>query len=221
MVTHFLQRSTVLCMSLVLLLAACGSGSNGFTETFERQGDWGQGDNADVTGRVKNGVYDLLIHADTGLFWATAGKTGLGYGVYELQATTTDGPLDNGYGLSFRVNSETNNFYLFEISGDGYVWIGWCEGGCETNSQPLVKEGWFSSDTIATGLSETHTLRVEYTPTEMIFAINGREVGRVAEDVITGDTEPIQGDVGIVAEALGQGGVHVVFDNFSYTPSEK
>lgn len=220
MVKHFLQKSMGLWM-LVFLLVACGAGNNGFTETFDRQGDWGEGDNADVTGGVKNGVYDLLIHADTGLFWATAGKTDLGYGVYEVQVTAADGPLDNGYGFSFRMNNETNNFYLFEISGDGYVWIGWCEGGCETSSQALINEGWFPSSAIATGLNEIHTLRVEYTPTEMIFAINGQEVGRVAEDAIVGDQEPMQGDVGVVGEVLGQGGVQIVFDNFSYTPSEQ
>ena len=125
-------RPTLASLILLVLLSlvVVGCGSKEYTETFDAVGSWGHGDNADVTGSVINGVYEMYVKADSGLFWATAGKKDLGTGTYELEATQIEGPLDNGFGLMLRVDGDASNFLLFEISSDGFVWIGWCGNGC-------------------------------------------------------------------------------------------
>ena len=46
----------------------------------------------------------------------------------------------------------------------------------------------------------------------MIFFVNDQEVGRVTDNTLS------RGDIGIMVETLGQGGVLVAFDNFTVTP---
>ncbi len=107
---------------------------------------------------------------------------------------------------------EAMNFYLLEISGDGYVWLGRCEGGCETNQTMLVGESWFASEAVRQGLNQTNRLRVEVKGGNMVFYVNDTEVGRATDVTFT------SGEAGVLVETLGEGGVVVQFDNFSYTP---
>jgi len=195
---------------LLLLLAACTSLGGPYEETFDDAGNWGTGEDLEARGEVTGGRYEFLVKADLGLFWATAGEQ-RGDGVYQLEATQLEGPLDNGYGLMFRVDSDANSFYLFEVSGDGYVWIGVCQNSCE-EEQPLVGDGWVASEAVNQGLNATNVLRVRAEDGNMIFFVNDQEVGRVTDNTLR------QGDIGIMVETLGQGGVLVVFDNFTVTP---
>jgi hypothetical protein len=206
-------RSWPLLLLLIALVVGC-EGARAFTDTFDREGTWGSGNELSVEGGVANGVYEMFVKADTGLFWATKGEENAGAGVYELDATQVDGTLDNGFGMMFGVDIENENFYLFEISGDGFAWIGYCENGCETGD-PLVGDGWIESKAVREGLNETNMLRVDYDGTDMIFAVNGQEVGRATN--VTPDG-PVSGDVGVLVETLGEGGVRVAFDNFRYSP---
>jgi len=201
---------------LVMALAACtglGLGLTGpYEETFDEVGSWGAGQDINAEGDVVNGRYEFLVKADLGLFWSTAGER-LEDGVYQVEATQIDGPLDNGYGMMFRVNSDTNSFYLFEVSGDGYICIGVCEENC-AEERPLVENGWFASDAVNGGLDATNVLRVRAEGGNMIFFVNDQEVARVT------DTTLNRGDIGIMVETLGQSGVLVAFDNFTVTPLE-
>jgi hypothetical protein len=58
-------------------------------------------------------------------------------------------------------------------------------------------------------------LRVNVEGGNMIFYVNGQEVGRVTDNTFA------NGDIGVLVETLGLGGVHVQFDNFTVTPIEK
>src|SRR5690606_25435443 len=112
----------------------------------------------EASGEVTGGRYEFLVNANLGLFWATAGER-MADGVYQVEATQLEGPLDNGYGMMFRVDGDNSAFYLFEVSGDGYVWIGRCENSCE-EEQPLVGNGWIASEAVNQGLDVTNVLRV-------------------------------------------------------------
>ncbi len=207
-------RACVAALFLLIAGISC-QGDSAYQTSFDDAENWGVGDNPDVEGKIANGVYDLYVKADTGIYWVTAGKTNLGDGVYEVEATQTSGPLDNGYGIIVKADSENDNFYLFEISGDGYYWIGYCQNGCETHDI-LVSDGWVESSIINAGINNPNTLRVELQENELIFAVNGQEVGRGV------DNRAIpRGDVGLLVETLGNGGVRVAFDNLRYTPSQE
>jgi len=197
-------------LTLLVVLAGCG-GAASYTETFDAPGNWRTGNDADAVGQVHDGVYDLTVEADDVIIWTAAGED-FADGVYEVEATQVDGPLNNGYGLLFRLDDEADDFYLFKISGDGYVWIGRYRNGGETEAEPLIGEWWFESAAIQQGLNKTNTLRVKAEGGNMIFFVNGQEVGRVTDDAFK------HGDIGLMVEALGLGGVQVQFDNVSVTP---
>ena len=209
-----MRKNGILILILLALLAlsACG-GEQTYEETFDEPGTWRIGNDADAVGQVVDGVYDMVVEADDVTIWTTGGQS-FTDGVYEVEATQVDGPENNGYGLVFRLDDEKDDFYLFKISGDGYVWIGrYHNGGAEV--EPLVGEWWFESPAVLQGLDQTNRLRVAAEGANLIFYVNDQEVGRVTDDTFA------SGDIGLLVETLGLGGVQVQFDNFRVTPIEE
>jgi len=199
-----------LCFVFVLVLNAANRAPGAsYLATFDQPGTWGVGRSDEVEGQVVDGVYSMRVMASHGMFTATAGES-FADGVFEVEATQVEGPLNNGFGLVFRVSD--NNYYALEISGDGYVWIGYCQQQCRSEAVALVGGDWFRSATIKTGLYETNLLRVVADGPSMSFFVNGVQVGRASDGRLT------EGDIGVMVETLGEPGVHVVFDNFKVTP---
>lgn len=176
-----------------------------YAATFDEEATWGVGQQDGVLGRVQDGVYELLVEAERGFFWTSAGVS-FGEAAYEVELVQTAGSPNAGYGLLFGANGETESFALFQISGDGYVWIGECRNNC-TETTTLVGDGWFATEAIARGLGARNHLRVVIWPSEMVFYVNDVEVA-----VLEGDY-PVSGDVGLAAETFGEGALAVQFDN--------
>lgn len=203
----------LLMVMVGILLAACGGRSaQPYEETFDEAGEWSVGDDTYTEGQVVDGVYRLLIKGDDVSRWAAAGRE-FADGVYEVEAMQIAGPLDNGYGMLFRADPEKGDFYLFKISGDGFVWIGRYRDGAE--EEPIIGRHWFESTAVKQGLNQTNKLRVVAESGNMIFYVNNQEVGRVTDNTFR------SGDIGLFAQTLGFGGVEVQFDNFTVTPLDK
>jgi len=181
-----------------------------YSEPFNEAGSWTVGDDATATGTIQNGVYEMSIEQSGDIFWVTAGRK-FADAAYEVAATPVEGTLDNGYGMLFRVDDKDSAFYIFKISSDGYVYIGRCIESC-ADVTVLVDRDWFASDAVQQGLNVTNILRVEASGSDMIFYVNGTEVGRAT------DEELEQGDIGLVAETFTPGGLRVQFDNYSVMP---
>ncbi|MCZ7671277.1 MAG: hypothetical protein M5U34_31160 [Chloroflexi bacterium] len=196
---------SIIIISLLLLWLTGCAGAKTYTETFDEPGTWRVGSDADAIGQVTDGVYDMRVKADDVTIWTTAGES-FSDGVYEVEATQVSGPLNNGFGLVFRLDNNKDDFYLFKISSDGYVWIGrYRNGGAK--AEPLVGEWWFESPAVQQGLNKRNTLRVRAEGANLIFAVNGQEVGRVTDSAFA------SGDIGLLVETLGLGDVQVQFDN--------
>jgi len=208
-----LLQSITLIFIFVVLMTACAGGTEPFTETFDDMGDWRVAGDSNVSGEVVNGVYDFHVLANNFTFWTTAGLA-FQDGIYEVEATQVSGSVDNGYGMIFRVDDENDDFYTFQISGDGFVWIGRYKAGGSEEAEPIVDEWWFASEAVKQGLNVQNRLRVRAEAANLIFYVNDQEVGRV-----TDDTFP-KGDIGLMVRTLGIGNVNVQFDNFSVTPIE-
>ena len=196
-----------------LLLVGCGSASGPYSETFDSAPSWATGENDQSRGLVAGGVYDFTVFTDTGIYWASAGEQ-FGDGIYEVEATAISGPEDNGFGMVFMVDDAAGSFYLFEISSDGFVWIGRCEGNCQDDMEILVEGGWFESAAVKQGLGETNRLRVDANGGNLTFFVNNQEVGQAFDDTFT------QGNIGVAVETIGIGDVQVHFDNYAYTPAD-
>lgn len=205
--------SFLLLIALTIILAGCRQAVS-YAETFDAPGNWRTGNDADAVGEIHDGVYDLTVAADDVIIWTAAGED-FADGVYQVEATQVAGPLNNGYGMLFRLDDEKDDFYLFKISGDGYVWIGRYRNGGEAEAEPLIGEWWFESPAIQQGLNKTNTLRVKAEGGNLIFFVNNQEVGRVTDNAFN------HGDIGLMVETLGLGGVQVQFDNFTVTPLEQ
>lgn len=199
---------------LLALLAGCLGSTAAYRETFDEPGSWRVGSDGDVEGQVIDGKYDLLVKADVLFAWTTAGKR-FGDAVYEVETVQVEGPLNNGYGMLFRVDDTRDDFYVFEISGDGYVWIGRYRNGGDDETTPIIGDWWFESSAINQGLGVVNRLKVDAEGANLIFYVNDQEVGRVT------DTSFSQGDVGLMVETMGAGGVRVQFDNFFVTPKTR
>ena len=166
---------------------------------------------------MTNGRYELLVNKPSGQFYTTAGES-FADGIYQVEATQVEGNLDAGYGMVFRLNSNdgSDSFYLFEISSDGYAWIGRCDNGCNTDADQvaLVNEWWFETPLIKQGLGETNVLRVNAESGNMIFFHQRHSGGRVTDDALRrGRHWSVGGDAGFP-------NVKVAFDNFSVQPLE-
>ncbi len=198
-------------LSLLLISGCRVLSSPDYLEDFNQAGSWGTGDRIDLEGKVENGVYEMLVKSNYGIYYAFANES-FTDGIYEVEATQVDGPINNGYGMLFRVNAETDSFYAFEVSGDGFVWIGRCENLCQDEIVTLVGGDWFHSPAVETGLQATNHLQVVVEGNRMTYYVNSVEVGRTADTTFT------SGDIALVVETLGQRNVRVVFDNFKVSP---
>jgi hypothetical protein len=206
-------RLILFIMLLAGLVVACG-GRDPFHETFDQPGNWSTDNDAEVRGEVINGVYEFEIKADDLTTWTTAGLD-FTDGWYEVEATQVAGPDNNAFGMLFRVNNETDDFYSFQISGDGYVWIGLYQNGGDTAAEPIVGDWWFESAAVRQGAGMTNKLAVRAEAGNLIFYVNDQEVGRVTDNTLA------SGDIGLLAGSLGEGGVLVQFDNFRVSPLEE
>ncbi|MCB0030497.1 MAG: hypothetical protein KDE28_21445, partial [Anaerolineales bacterium] len=128
MLRNLPARLTLLMLLASLLITGCQSE---YLATFDEIGRWSQDDRADVVGGVENGQYvmNLLAGEQPRTYWATAGES-FADGMFEVDVTQIKGDANAGFGLAFRVDEELGQFYLFEISADGYAWVGLCKNGC-------------------------------------------------------------------------------------------
>lgn len=208
--SNIIRRIIPLLAGFALLAACAGGRGLPFTETFDDAGQWSTGEDAYSTGSVAEGVYDFTVHENDISRWAAPGVD-IADGIFEVEATAIEGPLDNGFGLIFRADPAAGDFYMFKISADGYVWIGRYQDGT-AEDKPLIGDHWIQSAAVRQGLNVTNTLRVQAEAGNMIFYVNGQEVGRVTDNTFT------SGDVGLLVQTLGGPGVRVQFDNLSVQP---
>lgn len=208
-----MSRLVLVPMLLLLpLIGACSLVDNSpYEETFDSQGRWGSGQSTEVEGQVNDGWYELQVLNKRGVFYASAGEN-FGDGIYEVEAIQLEGPINSGYGMLFHLEEPTDTFYVFEISSDGYVWIGYCSELCDNEARALVGRGWFRSNTIVEGVNGRNHLQVIVDSPRMTFLVNGIEVGR------TSDARLVEGDIAVMVETLGEGNVKVAFDNVKYSP---
>jgi hypothetical protein len=128
----------------------------------------------------------------------------------EVDATKTDGPDDNAFGVICRYQ-DVDNFYFFYISSDGYVGIGIDNAGTKTIISS--SDGNLTSDPNINQGAATNHLRADCIGNVLTLYVNGVPVATATDGTFTG------GDVGLIARTFSVGGADILFDNlFVYKP---
>ncbi|MBA3874283.1 MAG: hypothetical protein H0X30_34570 [Anaerolineae bacterium] len=157
------------------------------------------------------------------------------------QTSAVDGPESNGYGLIFRLQNKDNSspadddFYLFEISSDGYYRVLRSFNGVQKELST-----WIPSPVINQHIGATNFIRVNAKGDQFQFFINNQQVqlcipddpngtstfpatgqcvgGKMLDTLV--DASIPNGQLGVVAQSLDESGVIVDFDNVVvYGPS--
>jgi hypothetical protein len=106
--------------------------------------------------------------------------------VFLLQTTASySGAIDNGYGLIFQVQvgQESDDFYAFRISGDGFYTVEKTEGD---ELVPLID--WTASSLIDQAEGAANVLTVEGQGETYNFYINGQQVDSVTDATYSAGT---------------------------------
>jgi hypothetical protein len=142
----------------------------------------------------------VLVREPNRLAWASAGRD-LRDMRLTVEATQVAGPDDNEYGLLARME-DSERFYCFAISGDGYFRVTLYDQG----DRELLSGDWLPSNAIHRG-EATNRLELVCDGSELTFLVNGTQLAQVV------DTTLRHGDVGLYAGAFFQPGVEIHFDN--------
>ena len=177
-----------------------------YEEDFGSQdGGWSTFDGDGTAVDYEDGGYRLTINRAEYMVWGNPEPplvlTDL---VMEVDVRQVEGPLDNNFGVIARAieDEETDSYYWFQISGDGYYSV---DLRHQDEWNPLV--GWEESTAIYTGLGVTNRIRVVCSGDRFSFYVNNRHLVDVIDGTIS------WGSIGLAAGTFGEPGVVVQFDN--------
>ncbi|MBZ0292562.1 MAG: DUF1080 domain-containing protein [Anaerolineae bacterium] len=161
-----------------------------------------------------------------------------------VEARAVGGPLNNGYGVIFRLQDKGNesfaddSYYLFLVSSDGYYQVRRVEDGND-----VILSAWIPSDVVRMGAApdaESNWLRVIAQGDQFRFFVNGEPMqvcvpdspdGVSTYDDINGvclgqmqdalvDDKIGYGQIGVGIQSFDEPGVTVEFDNILITAPE-
>lgn len=149
-----------------------------------------------------SGEYRILVQQTQHDYWANPGRS-FGDVRVEVDARKGGGPDDNDFGVICRYQ-DTNNFYAFLISSDGYYAILKYSGG---SSETLGTDGMASTDAVNLGDSTNH-IRADCVGSTLTLYANGTMIHSTSDSTFS------SGDVGLIAGTFDEPGTDVYFDNF-------
>ena len=166
---------------------------------------WDQTTGADGTTDYQNGGYRINVLTPNVSLWANPSKDFQNDVSVEVDAAKTAGPDDNAFGVICRYQ-DTENYYKFYITSDGYTGISKEENGDSTvisspdgKIQPV--------DGINQGVATNH-IRADCVGSILTLFANGTQVATATDTAFTG------GDVGLIARTYDTAGTDILFTNF-------
>jgi len=149
-----------------------------------------------------DGVYRIYVNQVNTDIWSKPGLE-LGDVQIDVDALKVGGDRDNRFGVICRA-VDSNHFYTFIISSDGYFGIGKISG---KDYELVGMEALQRSDSIKTG-SELNHIRADCIGSKLSMYVNRQKIIEVEDD------EFISGDVGLIAGTYDTLGTDIRFDNF-------
>lgn len=146
-----------------------------------------------------NNRYQIEVNASNLVAWGLANRDVANFEV-QVEARQEDGDPKNSYGLIFRFQ-DRDNFYRFDISGDGYYLLSkFIEG------QWVTLVDWTSSDHINKGNTDNILKVSAFGPNITVWA-NGQQLASVTDDSLA------RGNFGFFAGTFAEPASWVSFDN--------
>lgn len=189
--------------------------------------DWQEYDDGQLSAQAVDGALRLTVNALGRTPYSLARPT---FADFDLRVTAwaVDGPLNNGYGVIFRMQDQ-DNYYQFLTSSDGYYQVLRRVNGVEK-----IISIWIPSEIINQGIGAANELRVVAQGDTFRFTINGEPallcipddpnaastyndldgecIGGQMRDRLV-DRYLASGQIGVVAQSFDETGVVVDFDN--------
>lgn len=157
----------------------------------------------DVERFVENGQFNMRVISPSFVSWTECTKVEYADFILEVDAAQVSGPDNNTYGVIFRYGLDTNEFYTFSISGDGFYVLA-IDGPDRTEPEIIVD--WTSSSAIKQGV-QTNRIKVVAVGSSIQYFINDELLGEIQNSRLS------TGTIGFFAGALDEGNVQVSFDN--------
>ena len=161
---------------------------------------WASYEDADYSTDYADGGYRIHVTKDNFAAWSHPGVEFIDAQI-EVDATRIGGPETGEFGIICRYQ-DGDNYYAFEITGDGYYAIHKRKDG-EWN---VLGNDWQSSDTILQG-DATNRIRADCVGDRLALVVNDQLLAEAQ------DSEFTSGDIGLLAGAFDDVGTDVLFDN--------
>lgn len=191
-------------VALVTLLIACGGKQLPWADDFsDSASGWQAESDASAEVGYREGVMRILVKSPNRLAWASAEREFSDFHL-AVEATQVAGPDDNEYGVLVRMQ-DSDSFYRFSISGDGYYLVSRYDG----EEWVALNGDWANPpdpDAIQLGAA-TNLLEIVCQGTRMTFIVNGVQLVQVEDSAYS------RGDIGLYAGSFFEPGVEVHFDN--------
>lgn len=198
-----LALSGLACQTSTFKIAS--SGSVLFQDDFSDPGSgWVEGKDEFGVAEYTNGAFRIFVSTDLSEKISILGLQPFTDVRIEVDAAKVGGPDDNDFGIVCRY-LDSNNFYFFEISSDGYGGI----GKYKDNHLEMISASQMQPiEAIAQG-SSTNLLRADCVGTSLTLYVNGTKVAEGS------DQDFSAGNVGLMAGTFDKPGVDIFFDNFT------
>jgi pSer/pThr/pTyr-binding forkhead associated (FHA) protein len=169
--------------------------SSGWDDAFDRY----------TTKQYGNNKYYIEITTSNLVAWGLANRNVADFRL-QVDAAQESGPNNNGYGVLFRFQ-DRDNFYRFDISGDGFFLLSKFHAGEWVTLIP-----WTASSAINVGQS-ANRLAVEAIGSQIRVYANDTLLAEVEDDTLTA------GNFGFFASTFSDSGLTISFDDIKlWTP---
>lgn len=201
-------------LALVFLVSACrgeqtnpcDEGGTLFNDTFEEERNcgWALYNRNGASSTIGDGVLRLTTSQPGQIWWTNPGRN-FDDVIITAEVEQVSGPVDNAFGVICRYQ-DSENFYVFLISSDGFYAIGKYESGSDQVVYLSGDGGYVASDAINQGQAR-NSIRASCVADELTLMVNGELLESVT------DTTFLTGDIGLGASTFQSGALTVDYDN--------
>ena len=209
----------LLCLGVIgtgLLFSIVGESTVGPTRSAPVQGEllhledfrdpgsgWDTWDEGYIAGKYVDGAYRLAVTRENYMAYSyPVDGEKFKDAVIEVDARQIEGSLNSTFGLIVRHQVDEDQYYWFQISGDGYYSV-----EKKWQGEWILLQAWEETGAIKQGLDTTNQIRVVCYGDRFSFYVNGTHLTDLTDDSMR------SGIPGVAAGAYAEPPVLVDFDN--------